>query len=61
MVYEYGIGGFSFVKKLNLVVNGCEFEKYPKDEYGSISKSLLISDLYAIINFLSDMLRYFFP
>ena len=52
----------SILKKINLAAN-CfvEFEKYNKDEYGSISKSLLISDLYAIINFLSDMLRYFFP
>ena len=43
----------SILKKINLAAN-CfvEFEKYNKDEYGSISKSLLISDLYAIINFL---------
>ena len=49
----------NFVKKINLSAKGCEFEKYNKAEYFSISTSLLISDLYAIINFFSDMLRSF--
>ena len=54
----------SILKKINLAAN-CfvEFEKYNKDEYGSISKSLLISDLYAIINFLfwHASIFYFIP